>query len=545
MIAERAPGASGTINRNLGTFPWLSGALLLASGVVVFGPVTMTWTDNPNYSFGWLIPFVSLFLFVERWPSRPAREPREFRGSLMPWMVPGLIIFFSFRMAAEADPDWRPGLWIIVGLYIASLLGWLRIYGGTAWMRHFAFPVCFLLLSLPWFFGIEYPLVQGLMRWNTLAVAETLRVFGIYAVASGNIIQLQNCQLGVEEACSGILSLQASLMMGCLLGEIYRLSIKRRVILVLVGMTLALVGNFLRTFFLAMVAFYNGADAVAQWHDTAGFSILVFTGVGTWVSSLILSLERKSTAVAGALAAELGVDSNDSRTRLAQRVALGIFTVTFLTLVITQVWFGWRELSLTHQPEWSVSLPASDTFREIPLSNITRQTLRCDAAKTGQWLDARGWQWTVFWFQYRPKPFNRVVMDLHNPDICLPAVGMKKDRDYPDFRANVNGVEFHVQPRRFLAGDEEIYLFWVVYADRGNLPPEMDDSVHSDIFSKFRAHLWDVWTGNRGVGVETMEVAIKGPADYETAQTAYLASLKTFIAPISDGQVLTSRSAAP
>ena len=82
-------------------------------------------------------------------------------------------------------------------------------------MRYFAFPVCFLFLSVPWLFDIEYPLVQGLMRWNTVLVAGSLQHIGIYAVPAGNIIQMQNSQLGVEEACSGILSLQASLVIGC------------------------------------------------------------------------------------------------------------------------------------------------------------------------------------------------------------------------------------------------------------------------------------------------------------------------------------------
>jgi exosortase len=506
--------------------PWMNWVLLAVSGALAFRPLTSTWEVDPNYSFGWLIPLVALFLFVERWPTRPLRQaPGSVR--LAPLLALWGVLFFVFRLAAETDPDWRPGLWMLVGLYVAALLGWLWLYGGVAWKRHFTFPVCFLFLCLPWPFQIEYPLVQGLMRWNATLVSHTLRMIAIPAEPAGNIIQLPNCQLGVEEACSGILSLQASLMMGCLLGEIYRLSVRHRFILVMTSMALALAGNYLRTLFLAMMAFYSGPQAVPVWHDTAGYCILIFTGLGSWLAALGFGAGQAPVLRPSASTRE--EEQAPPPARKATRLAGIVFALVLLSEAGTQAWFGWRELSLSRHPAWTATLPVSNTFQAITLSDLTLQALRCDSHKAGQWNDAQGWNWTLYWFRYDPKPYTRIVLGWHNPDNCLPSAGLIKDRNYPDFTTRVNDIVLDVQPKKFLKKDVPVYIFWIVYPNRGEPPPDKDTRISEPFTTKFRSHLQDVWNGYRGVGVETMEVAIVGPAEYEAAKAGFLEEIKATV----------------
>lgn len=514
--------------------PWSNWVLLLATGVISLRPLTPTWNDNPNYSFGWLIPLVCLFFFIERWSARPLRQAAESIRFTIPLILWG-VLFFAFRPAVETDPDWRPGLWVLVGLYVAALLGWLWTYGGVAWLRHFAFPVCFLFLSLPWFFEVEHPLVQGLMRWNAVLVASSLQLIGISAVPEGNLIQLQNCQLGVEEACSGILSLQASLMMGCLLGEIYRLLPWNRIGLVVASMGLALLGNYLRTLFLALMAFYSGPGAVTQWHDTAGYSILVFTGVGSWLTALCLGRVKEPGVLAvdeqNLKSGALELADHPVRGLNAQRFTIVIFSMALFAEVCTQAWFVWRESALVRHPEWTVRWPASESLQEPALSDITRTALRCDSAKIAQWKDGQGWKWTSYWLRYDPKPYTRVVLGWHTPDNCLPTVGLTKDRDYPAFTTSVNGIEFYIEPKKFLSKESTIYLFWVVYPDSGGRPADTDTRISAPFATKFRTHLQDMWNGYRGVGVETLETAIDGPPDYDAAKAGYLSLLRAAVVP--------------
>jgi exosortase len=511
--------------------PWRSWLLLLGCGVIAFGPLTSTWNVNSNYSYGWWIPVVSMILFAERWPTRPARaNPPSFR--LVFPVALGGILFLAFRLAAETDPDWRPGLWVLVSLYVVVLLTWLWLEGGRPWVHHFAFPIGFLFLSVPWLYQIEFPLVQGLMRWNAALVADSLQCLGIAAEPAGNIIQLQNCRLGVEEACSGILSLQASLVMGCLLGDIYGLTVRRRFFLVGTSMMLALLGNYFRTLFLALMAVYVGADAVPQWHDTAGYAILVFTALGSWLAALYLSGTSIQVPDVIEGVAEGGRVGGREQSHGAVRLAVAALTVLLLSEALTQAWYGWRELHLAQHPSWTANLPVSNpSFKKIELSPFTIESLRCDEFKTGQWQDTKGWHWTAFWLRYEPKPYTRSMLNLHTPDQCLPTVGLTKAEDMPIFSTQVKGLDFNLRPKVFLSKEAPVYVFWLIYSLQGNFV-RGDYLTTLSASAKIKSHLRDIWEGYRGVGVETLEVAIVGPNNYDDARAAFLSQLNALAAPV-------------
>jgi hypothetical protein len=61
--------------------------------------------------------------------------------------------------------------------------------------------------------------------WLTVAF---LNLFQITAVQHGNVIEVKSGLLGIDEACSGIRSLQATVMVSLFLGELYRATWQRR-----------------------------------------------------------------------------------------------------------------------------------------------------------------------------------------------------------------------------------------------------------------------------------------------------------------------------
>ena len=63
------------------------------------------------------------------------------------------------------------------------------------------------------------------------------------------------------------------------------------------GVSLAVVGNYLRSLYLAYSAHIGGPEQLHKVHDTAGWSVLAFTAVGLiLVSMFITRLERYSEA---------------------------------------------------------------------------------------------------------------------------------------------------------------------------------------------------------------------------------------------------------
>src|SRR5207244_7915063 len=153
------------------------------------------------------------------------------------------------RLFEIANPEWRLLAWIHAAAVVTLTLLLIWWAGGEAWLRHFAFPVAFIFVAVPWPTSVETPVIQGLMRLVAHGAAETAMLLGTPAEVEGNLIRVSNGLVGVNEACSGIRSLQTSLMIGLLFGELKRLSILRRAALVGGAVAIALVTNFLRAVF--------------------------------------------------------------------------------------------------------------------------------------------------------------------------------------------------------------------------------------------------------------------------------------------------------
>src|SRR5438045_5755930 len=78
-------------------------------------------------------------------------------------------------------------------------------------------------------------------------------------------------------------------MVSLFLGEFYGFSVLRRVILVIAGAFLAFFCNLVRTFLLVYLGAEHGFQAIKNWHDPAGYTILTICLSGLWGLSWILS----------------------------------------------------------------------------------------------------------------------------------------------------------------------------------------------------------------------------------------------------------------
>src|SRR5205823_5621595 len=124
--------------------------------------------------------------------------------------------------------------------------------GGWPWAKHFAFPLSFLLLAVPWPARME-AIAQPLMRADATVTSEICSALDIPAIQSGNLIEISVGLIGIEEACSGIRSLQATLMLSLFFGEFFMLSVSRRWMLIVIAAVAAFVFNVGRTVVLVLV----------------------------------------------------------------------------------------------------------------------------------------------------------------------------------------------------------------------------------------------------------------------------------------------------
>ncbi|MFZ0915341.1 MAG: exosortase/archaeosortase family protein, partial [Candidatus Udaeobacter sp.] len=246
------------------------------------------WLVNKQYNYGWFVPFFALYLFWLRWQDRPPPEVSNFKfqisnSAALAMAIAALLLLLPVRLFEIAEPEWRPLGWIHAASVATLTLLYLWWIGpaGAGWLRHFAFPVAFFFVAVPWPTGVEVPIIQGLMRMVANVAAETAMLLGIPAQVEGNLIRVSTGLVGVNEACSGIRSLQTSLMIGLLFGELKRLSVLRRVALVIGAVIIAIFANFVRAVFLVTVAAAKNISEVSRWHDIAGYTIVALVFLST------------------------------------------------------------------------------------------------------------------------------------------------------------------------------------------------------------------------------------------------------------------------
>jgi exosortase len=367
-------------------FAWrlLAAAVLFAVlWLEVINQLKTEWSLNPQYGYGWSVPFLALYLLLRRWPHRPAPAParRKLPGQLLATAAAVIcaFLFLPLRFAAEANPDWRLISRALTLVAIALTLSCLFLAGGRPWLRHFAFPIVFFLVAVPWPTHLEQVIVQHLMRVVTGINVALLNTVGIPAVQLGNVIQVGAGLIGIEEACSGVRSLQATLMVSLFLGELYAFKIRPRVLLVAAGALLAFLCNLVRTALLVWIGARNGAKAIEAWHDPAGLAILVVCLTGLWLLCLLLFRNSNSTIES------FDVDVNSTPQPLPWPLLAGLGIWICFAETGVQTWYTLHQQAVTNT-RWVVQWPVSERrYKSVSIPPEAESLLRYNEGGGGKW----------------------------------------------------------------------------------------------------------------------------------------------------------------
>src|SRR6266446_1288573 len=386
----------------------LGGLILAALWFNLCKQLSGEWLVNEQYNYGWFVPFISLYLFWLRWQDQPAPSPPS--KTFFPWIfigVPALFFLLPIRLFEIGTPEWRPLGWIHTASVAGLTLLCIWSVGGKPWLRHFAFPVAFFFVAVPWVTPIEVPIIQGLMRVVAAVAAETVTLFGIPTQLEGNLIRVSNGLVGVNEACSGVRSLQTSLMIGLLFGELKRLSIAKRLVLILGALAIAIVANFGRAFFLVWVAATKNISAVDSWHDLAGYTIVAVVFVGSLGLATLLGKGGRRKAEGGSQRSEGGGQRSEHRSHASEPSSIlhprsssspvspfilhpSSFILSLAWLLTVEIgveaWYRMHERGLVARERWSARWPdTAKDFRDIPIDEKTRRILRFDEGRGAMW----------------------------------------------------------------------------------------------------------------------------------------------------------------
>jgi exosortase len=478
------------------------------------------WWLNPQYNYGLIVPVLTVYLLWKRWRCRPAATEAKTTAFPVAVILVFAALFLPIRFLAEANPDWRLLSWLFASVAVAISVATVYLIGGRSWRRHFAFPFLFFLVAVPWPVRIEQVVIQDLMRVVTGINVTFLQLAGIPALQHGNVIEVGNGFIGIEEACSGVRSLQATLMIALFLGEFYFFTPVRRVFLVIAGVVLAFVGNVIRTAVLVWTGTTKGAAALEKWHDPAGLTILMACLFGLWLISLLM-LRGPGASVQFSF-------RDDQARPFPLPPSLLVSSLVWLVLaeVAVQGWYAFHQSPILSS-RWAVLWPQNQNdYKNVPIPSEAEGLLRYNEGGGATWHGPDGHQWALFFFRWFPGRTAARFLKVHRPDICLPASGRTIERDNGIRMLAVNGVNLPVRSYRFDDHGVPLHVFYCYWDARSSY-----ESVASAEFEDWsaRGRLRAAYQGRREIGAQMFELVVWGYEDDSEANGALARELAEIV----------------
>jgi exosortase len=501
----------------------LAVAAVAACWAFLFNELRGEWDVNPQYNYGYVVPLLGAMFLWRRWLERPSPSPG---GSRMAGIVAFGLLWLLLPMALirEANPEWRLLYWAHGFLVLSLSLCLLHRAGGWNWVKFFAPPLVFMLIAIPWPMEWEQTIIQNLMR---LVAALTIQVagwLGVPAVQHGNLIEVAAGVVGINEACSGIRSLQSGLMLSLFLGEMHRFSASRRTVLVGASLVCVLLANVGRTTFLTWAAANRGLRQMEAWHDSAGLLVMIFV----LPCLFLLAHWIRPKAAKNSPPPE----NPPLPQSLPRWVAISVFVWLGISAGFTEAWYRSHERNLVMSQRWSVAWPVQDShFQKTAVPEESLAILRCSQSDSAAWKDDEDNQWSGFFLRWNAGKNSVQLAKGHRPDICFPAAGARLVDTYGYVVANTNGLALPFKYQTFQTGDRLLHVFYCLWSDCAS-----DQGAAESEGSAFNWRLRSVWKGQRNLGQQVFEVVISGPETSEGAIALFQQQLPHLIRRIAPVQ---------
>jgi exosortase len=261
------------------------GALLAAAFWVILRGIYGSWFDpRLTMEYGVLVvPAAVSMAWMKR--ARLAQIPPQ--PSM--WSIP-LLLWGAAQASLGIAAHW---IWISRLAFLVSLVGCIVALYGWRMARELAYPIATLILMIaPPTFLYERLTLDLQLLASRLGEAG-LEALGYSVMREGNILELVNAKLSVEEACSGIRSLTSILFM-CVVYDYFfvRGNVVRALILAM-AVPMAILANVGRIVATGVASQYNRELIHGATHDAFGYVSVTAAGAGcVALHMVILRLQK-------------------------------------------------------------------------------------------------------------------------------------------------------------------------------------------------------------------------------------------------------------
>lgn len=260
----------------------------------------LRWELQEEYSHGYLIPLVALFILWEK-RFQIAASYQNYSWWGLPIIVLALIILLIGEVSALYMLIHYSFILLLFGLSLAFLGSATRFTWVAIALLGFAVP-------LPYF--IEVILTSKLQLVSSQLGVEIIRLCRIPVFLSGNIIDLGNYQLQVVEACSGLRYLFPLMSLGFIGAYLYQGSVWKRAVLFLSTVPITIFMNSLRIAITGILVDNWGTEMAEGFlHDFEGWLIFMACGGLLLLEVLLMELLTTRLSVRQAFAVPVSVSA--------------------------------------------------------------------------------------------------------------------------------------------------------------------------------------------------------------------------------------------
>jgi len=251
---------------------WMPGLVILAEA----------WGASDFATHGFLVPLVAL------WSATAHRDslatvpvhPTAWGRIALAICAIGYLAALVVRQAS-----------LLGVMFVAMVVALVLALRGPRWVSCLRFPLAYLVFMIPLPPAWVTPLIVELQLMVSTAAVRLLQAFGIPIFREGNVLTLPgDVSLFVAEACSGITSLITLIPVGIFIAYFTASDLRRRLVIVLAVLPIALAGNLLRVIVTVLLAIRVDAEfatkgPVHEWAGVATYVVgcLCLLGVGAWL----------------------------------------------------------------------------------------------------------------------------------------------------------------------------------------------------------------------------------------------------------------------
>jgi len=377
------------------------------------------WNVQEEYSHGFLIPLVSLYILWEKKNLILSSVTRPMWSGYFLILL-SLLVYILGELSA---------LFILIQYsFVMTLVGLSMIFLGKA-SRYTLAPILLLLFAIPLPYVIEVVLTAKLQLVSSWLGVQVIRLFDIPVYLEGNIIDLGVYKLQVVEACSGLRYLFPLMSLGFIAAYFYRASFWKKAVIFLATIPITILMNSFRIGVIGVLVDNWGiAQAEGFLHDFEGW--IIFMACAGLLALLIWLMEKLTTG--NSFADVFGVEQYSNTKSIFQEEDssssprnMVIFSLTVLTLVssfgVTHYIDNRQEIIPEHNALVNFPMKLDEwTGYQLPLNNEVETKLAMTDYLLANYQNAQK-QTVNFYVAYYET--QRKGESPHSPRVCIPGGG--------------------------------------------------------------------------------------------------------------------------